>query len=64
MNILVLLILLSVALAGCALAGFIWAVRTGQFEDPQTPAFRILTEDCPITAHPDTESKQPNTNRS
>jgi nitrogen fixation-related uncharacterized protein len=27
------------------LAGFIWAVRSGQFEDTCTPAMRILSED-------------------
>ncbi len=27
------------------LAGFIWAVRSGQFEDTCTPSMRILTED-------------------
>jgi cbb3-type cytochrome oxidase maturation protein len=45
MPILVLLILASLALALCALGGFIWAVKAGQFEDTCTPSMRILTEE-------------------
>jgi cbb3-type cytochrome oxidase maturation protein len=45
MSIIVLLILASLVLALSALAGFIWAVRTGQFEDTCTPSMRILTEE-------------------
>jgi cbb3-type cytochrome oxidase maturation protein len=44
MSIIVLLILASLALALCALGGFIWAVRAGQFEDTCTPSMRILTD--------------------
>ena len=40
MSILVFLILASLALAVSALGGFIWAVRTGQFEDTCTPTMR------------------------
>jgi len=40
-----LLILASLALGGTALAGFIWAVKAGQFEDTSTPALRILTDE-------------------
>jgi cbb3-type cytochrome oxidase maturation protein len=45
MSILVFLILASLALAVSALGGFIWAVRTGQFEDTCTPTMRVLMED-------------------
>ncbi len=43
----VIFILLPVAglLAPAAVAGFIWAVRRGQFDDLDTPAVRILHED-------------------
>jgi cbb3-type cytochrome oxidase maturation protein len=40
-----LLILLSVLVAVGFLAGFIWSVRTGQYEDTATPPMRVLTED-------------------
>lgn len=35
----------GVLVAGSFLVAFIWAVRTGQFEDRHTPAMRILFED-------------------
>ena len=48
----------SVLLAGIFLAAYIWSVRSGQFEDTQTPAMRILPDDksLPPTAT-DLESK-------
>ena len=48
MAILLLLIIASLSLALCALAGFVWAVKTGQFEDTCTPSMRILTDE-PVT---------------
>ena len=45
MSVIVILILASLAVALAFLAGFIWAVKTGQFEDTCTPAMRILSED-------------------
>jgi len=47
MSVLMLLIPLSVLMAGCFLAAFFWAVRSGQYEDTCTPAMRILTDDAP-----------------
>lgn len=40
-----LLIPASVVLAVIALALFIWAIHSGQFDDLETPAIRILFED-------------------
>jgi cbb3-type cytochrome oxidase maturation protein len=45
MAVILILILASLGLAGAFLLGFLWAVRSGQFEDGRTPALRILTED-------------------
>ena len=45
MSILFLLIPMSIVAAAGFLAGFIWAVRSGQYEDTCTPAMRMLTED-------------------
>jgi cbb3-type cytochrome oxidase maturation protein len=45
MSVIVILILASLAVALAFLAGFIWAVKAGQFEDTCTPAMRILGED-------------------
>jgi cbb3-type cytochrome oxidase maturation protein len=45
MSVILILIFASLAVALAFLAGFIWAVKAGQFEDTCTPAMRILSED-------------------
>jgi cbb3-type cytochrome oxidase maturation protein len=45
MDILLLLIPLSVALVLLIGAGFWWSVRSGQFDDLEGPAHRILADD-------------------
>jgi len=45
MNIFYLLIGVSLFAALIFLGAFIWAVRTGQFDDNDTPAIRILFDD-------------------
>lgn len=45
MIVLLLLIPLSILVAGGFLAAFIWAVRTGQFDDTCTPAMRPLIDE-------------------
>ena len=45
MEILYLLIPLGILILGIAIAAFIWAVKSGQFEDMQGPAHRILMDD-------------------
>jgi cbb3-type cytochrome oxidase maturation protein len=47
MNIIFLLIIISVIVALGFLAAFIWAVRSGQYDDDYTPAIRILFDDEP-----------------
>lgn len=46
MNVIILLILVSLVLASGFLLCFIWAVRSGQFEDACTPGLRPLLDDC------------------
>jgi len=48
MEILYLLIPLGLLVLGVAIWGFIWAVRTGQFDDMEGPAYRILMDDDDI----------------
>ncbi len=45
MNILLLLIPAALLLGGLGLAGFIWALKSGQFDDPDGAAARILLDD-------------------
>jgi cbb3-type cytochrome oxidase maturation protein len=44
MSVIVLLILVSLTIALVFLGGFIWAVRSGQYEDTCTPSMRMLAE--------------------
>lgn len=44
MNILLLLVPISLALLGLAIWGFVWAVRSGQFDDLDTPPLDILVD--------------------
>jgi cbb3-type cytochrome oxidase maturation protein len=45
MSAILFLIPISVLIAAGFLAAFIWAVRSGQFEDTCTPSMRVLTEE-------------------
>lgn len=45
MEILTILIPISLFLGGIGLAAFFWALKRGQFDDPQGDANRILTTD-------------------
>lgn len=42
MNIIFLLIPVSILIAAAFLAAFIWAVKSGQYEDTLTPSMRVL----------------------
>ena len=48
MEILYLLIPLGLLVFGVAIWGFLWAVKTGQFDDMEGPAHRILMDDDDI----------------
>lgn len=45
MSVILILILASLAMALLFLGGFIWAVRSGQFEDTSTPSLRVLMDE-------------------
>ena len=47
MTILLLLVPISLLLLGAAIAAFYWAVRSGQFDDLDTPALEVLVDDAP-----------------
>jgi cbb3-type cytochrome oxidase maturation protein len=52
MNVLVYLMPLALGLGGLGLAGFLWAMRSGQFEDLDGAAWRAISD-------PDDESSAP-----
>jgi len=58
MSVIFLLIPLSILFAGAFLMAFIWAVRSGQYEDTCTPSMRLLMED-PLNKP--TQAKTPST---
>ena len=45
MSVIVLLIIIGILVAGGFLAGFIWAVKSGQYDDTYSPAVRMLFDD-------------------
>ncbi len=49
MNVLVVLIAVSLLLAGLGLCAFLWTIHNGQYDDSEGAAARILLddEDCP-----------------
>lgn len=52
MEILYLLIPLAVLLAGVIVWAFFWSVKSGQFDDLEGPAHRILMDDAPEAEKP------------
>ncbi len=48
------LIILSLALGLAAWLGFIWSVKSGQYDDPEGPKYRMLDdeEESPRPARP------------
>ena len=56
MTILLMLIPISLVLMGLAVWAFVWAVRSGQFDDLDTPPLDILREERP---HPPAPPRTP-----
>lgn len=49
MSVIFLLIPLSIVVAAGFLAAFVWAVRSGQYEDTTTPGMRLLLDEEPAS---------------
>jgi cbb3-type cytochrome oxidase maturation protein len=60
MAVILLLIFISLTLALGFLACFVWAVKSGQFEDTFTPSLRVLTEEPNRPPTPSPNRNQPN----
>lgn len=52
MTILLALIPLGLLFLAGAIGAFWWAVRAGQFDDLDTPALSVLTDDTPVPPSP------------
>ena len=59
MNVLLLLIPAALLLGAAGLAGFIWALNSGQFDDPDGAAARILMDDEEDELPPEEIAKKP-----
>ena len=51
MSILYLLIPLGLVLVAIAVAAFFWATRSGQFDDLESPAWRVVMDDDRSPSH-------------
>jgi cbb3-type cytochrome oxidase maturation protein len=47
-----LLIGISLVLGLAAWLGFLWSVRSGQYDDPEGPKYRMLDDDADDAVHP------------
>ncbi|MBP6715225.1 MAG: cbb3-type cytochrome oxidase assembly protein CcoS [Acidobacteria bacterium] len=54
MNVIILLIVAGGLVAAGFLAAFVWAVRSGQFDDTTTPPIRVLLDE-PLNDAPHTK---------
>jgi cbb3-type cytochrome oxidase maturation protein len=46
MSVIILLVIIGIVVAGLFLLGFIWAVKSGQYDDMYSPSVRILFDDA------------------
>ena len=58
MSVIFMLIIIGVVVAGIFLAGFIWSVKSGQYEDSYSPSVRILFDDHKEPDTSDTKSTE------
>ncbi len=45
MSVIIVLVIMSIIVAGGFLGAFLWSVKTGQFDDTYSPSVRMLFED-------------------
>lgn len=59
MEVLVILVPLALALGLVGLLGFLWSLKSGQYDDLEGAAWRAIADDEPATVPPPTEAKAP-----
>lgn len=60
MSVIIILVIISVIVAGTFLAAFIFSVKKGQYDDDYTPSVRMLFDDTIKEAKTPIENKTPN----
>lgn len=58
MSAIIFLIILGIVVAGGFLVAFIWAVKSGQYDDDYSPSVRMLFENKPPKEENHSEHKQ------
>ncbi len=53
MSVIIILVIVGIVVASLFLIGFIWAVKSGQYEDMYSPSVRILFDDYKESANND-----------
>jgi len=61
MSVVFILVIVAIIMAGVFLVAFIWAVKSGQYEDIYTPSVRILFDDPPMKETEETEKGKKDT---
>ncbi len=56
MSVVFILVFVAILMAGGFLVAFVWAVRSGQYEDTYTPSVRILFDDMVKKKEPEDRS--------
>jgi cbb3-type cytochrome oxidase maturation protein len=59
MNAILLLIAISLVMGGGGLALFLWSLRSGQYDDMEGAAYRILFDDPADEPHPQAPRRPP-----
>ncbi|MFK5856238.1 MAG: cbb3-type cytochrome oxidase assembly protein CcoS [Bacteroidota bacterium] len=45
MSVIIILVIVGIVVAGLFLLGFVWAVKSGQYDDMYSPSVRLLFDD-------------------
>lgn len=51
MSVIIILLIVSISIAALFLLGFIWSVKSGQYDDDISPSIRILFDDITKTTN-------------
>jgi len=58
MSVIYIVLPIALVIAAIAVAAFVWAARSGQFDDLDTPAVRMLNDDEPPGGSPAKDSSE------
>jgi cbb3-type cytochrome oxidase maturation protein len=64
MSVVFILVFVAILIASAFLIAFVWAVKSGQYDDTYTPSVRMLFDDPPVKETMETEKGEKGKNRS